>query len=468
MTIQLLLLPPELLLVILNGLDEDLLPHNGLLPSDLANFRSIRDLRSVSAVNRQLRQLCLPLLFNTVKCTNMKRLYELNTECRADPEFARLIRRLDLVGVGVRNLLSGLLPRLPALARLDLKGIDFDPHLLTMANSHPTLTTVALYDPVFLQAFLSSPNLSKILVCKMVVDHHSRLESETLPAAIQLGAKFSHLIMKHEVNFDHDRINSLLLPGLEQLDLELCRHNRPLETWLPNFAQRHTHLMTIKFVSSQGFYWRHLQDIPFAIPFVEQSGTPLRSFSIARVASWTSLKDWEVVQLGLLGLSLGLHGIAALKIAGALAPRLSALDLVMHGTYAVVPIRIDDFAEPFSYLTSLQTLNLTNSYEHLHAGGRTPWISSQRDPLGTSAGVTAHRAMLWYMARVAQQAPSLRLINITDAGHDGKGRFKHPWTLRTSYRVRNNGVRDLEVIGTPQIGMAARYSAKSTPRVAET
>ncbi|KAJ7708766.1 hypothetical protein B0H17DRAFT_1030813 [Mycena rosella] len=476
---QLLGLPVELLLIMLDDLFEihcSPPPKNPYLPaSDSANchrstsFRFICYLRSLSTVSRRLRQLCLPLIFRTTRCTDLTRLQQLSAECTRNPNFARLIRHLDLGEVDARDVLLDLLPRLISLTWLELEASQLDARLLETMNSHASLDTVAVRD-VHLNALaaLQLP-FPKIIVRKTHLNRELKHESEALRAVVTRGAKFEHLILHDRRDFGNGGA-SLLLPGLEQVDVEMCCPIISIETWLPNFAQRHTSLNTIKFFDEYGMFWRENPNIPFAPQFIDalRRETPpldaeLRSFSLARVASWTSLNDWEPTQLGLLLRSQS--GISALSAASVLAPRLSSLDLVLHGTYATTPIHIDDFAEPFRYVTALRTLHLTNAYGHLHVGGRAPWLAPQRaakPALGTSECVTAHHAMMWYMARVAQQAPSLDLIHVTDSGYDGKGRYRHPWTLRASYRVRNNAVRDLEVVGgTPALVMDPRYLPKS-------
>ncbi|KAJ7460742.1 hypothetical protein FB451DRAFT_1563201 [Mycena latifolia] len=421
------------------------------------SLRSIRDLRSVSVVNRRLRQLCLPLIFRITRCTSWERFQQLAAKCTANPGFARLIRRLDLFEVHTRDVLFGLLPCLTSLTWLHVDANQVNARLLTAVNSHLTLATAAVYNLhlIPLRQLLRSTNqpFSKILICKTTIDRCLTLGSEALRAVVERGAKFAHLVLQasDKVNFEHG--GGGLLPGLDQLDLRMYGPSMSVETWLPLFVRRHRNLSIIKFFDPPSFFWSDNRDVPFAFQFIRAiSGASYvdarpKSFSITYIVSWTSLDDWEVVQLELMIPSPS--GMSALRAASILAPRLSSLDLTMHGIYATTPIHIYDFAEPFSHLTALRTLHVTNAYRHLHFGGQSPWLSSQRvrDALGTSVSVIAHNAMRWYMTRVAHQATSLELIHITDAGHDGKGRFSHPWTLRASFRVRNNGIRDLEVVG---------------------
>ncbi|KAJ6581073.1 hypothetical protein B0H19DRAFT_1113518 [Mycena capillaripes] len=478
---HLLALPAEVLLIILGELYE--IHHfprkqsNGISsPSDLeigsTTFRSICGLRPISAVNRRFRPLCLPLRFKITRCTNAERLQELSAKCKADPEFAGLIKQLVIADIDTDtdDILPELLPCLTSLMWLELEANQLGERLLAVANSHPNLATVAVRDSqlkslIRLLSFTDLP-FSKILVSATTVDRRLTVKSEAFHAVVKRGARFSHLALQEAINFDNADVSLPDLLDLEQLELELpSTADDSLQRWLPNIAQRHANLSTIKFY---GWWNRHQGDVPFVIPFRdalrdrEIYSVSFNSVSIARPASsWTSLKDWEVVHLKL-RMSYTSR-IPALGVVSELAPQLSSLDIVLELPCSW-PTHIDEFVKPFSFVTSLRTLHLTNAYAHLQVGGRSPWIHSQRtsmsvtrEMLGSSTAVTALHALHWYMARVAQQATSLDLIHVTDEGHDGKGRSKTPWTLQASFGVRPNEARDLEILGTPRLQMAPRY-----------
>jgi hypothetical protein len=256
-----------------------------------------------------------------------------------------LVRRLDLGNVGGINVLPDLLPHLTRLAWLTIEANVIDARLLATVNSQPSLITVAVRDfhQSRLMGLLSStdPPLTKVLVCRTTVNRSS-LRSAALHSVVERGAKFSELHFHGNVwtNVPFSGI-SLQLPGLEQLNLDLS-HNLSIKTWLPNFARRHPHLNTITFIDSRGNFWRDYPEIPYALQFVDalrgqsHPGAQLQSCSIARVESWTSLNEWEVVQLRL---RLDQTGIRGLQAAGVLAPRVSSLDLLLLGTYATHIVR---------------------------------------------------------------------------------------------------------------------------------
>jgi hypothetical protein len=75
---------------------------------DIAAYLSVywspsasRDIRSLSRVNHQLRQLCLPLLFSYLKCRTPERLLRLEQKLASDRGFAKLIRFILHVNIFV-------------------------------------------------------------------------------------------------------------------------------------------------------------------------------------------------------------------------------------------------------------------------------------------------------------------------------------------------------------------------------
>lgn len=419
-------------------------------------------------------------------------------------------RQLDLVGVDTLDNLPELLPHLTSLVRLDLKAEKVDARLLAAVNSHSSLATVVVRDSELrgLVALVLSINLpfpqilasmdlsfSKIVVSTTTVDLPG-LKSAGFRAVIQRGASFSCLGLHDEVNLDDAGTGSSLpvLPHLEQLHLNLSRNTYSIQNWLPSFARRHPHLRTIILADWYGRYWSRRSEAPFASDFVHAlsregiTRVTLSSFSISRPASWTSLTDWDVVQLQInFGFARLLSATAFSAVVAAtmmLAPQVSSLDLVLPDT--IQPIHIvnlstglfddirthflslqNDFANALGSLQSLRTLHLTNAYGYLHVNGQAPWAPSKReqraarDARGTSTCITAFDAVRWYAGRVAQEAPALELVHITDAGRDGMGRFSSPWSLQASYRVRSVEARDLEMIGPPKLVIDPKHLPSS-------
>ncbi|KAF7336742.1 hypothetical protein MVEN_02109300 [Mycena venus] len=428
--VHLLALPPELLLRILGQLYKlhDFRKDPYQNPS--GHFECtifLGGLRSISTVNRQLRLLSLPLLFKRVRCTNLEKLQQLGAECTVNPQFAPLIRHLDVVEADSSDFLHELIPCLTSLAWLSLQATQLDAPLLVKVNSHPILSTVSVRGP--LNAFstlLSSTDLSfsKILISITIVSRHwLTMNPDTFLVLVQRGASFSHLISQDEAIFNKAGSDSVFLPDLEHLDLN-------------NYD-----------------YWTS-NDIPFAADFgasvnnVERIwGVKLQSFSIARpTESWSSLKGWEVVQMTL-ELDYAKNS-AALKV-------------------AIFPVTLMNSPRP-SALRPLCALHLSGGYGHLDVNGRSPWIHSQRtnmrttrDMLGNSKCVTALHALQWYMTRVAQQATGLELIHVTDTGTEGTGRSGTPWSLQASFEVLANEERGLEMLGSPRLQMDRWYLSRN-------
>ncbi|KAK7031518.1 hypothetical protein R3P38DRAFT_818381 [Favolaschia claudopus] len=458
--------------------------------------RYIGDLRSISSVNRQLRLLCLPLLFRLTRCTSLGRLDDLRNECEVNSKFASFIRQLDVTRIDVpsssiSSVLSQLISHLTSLTRLDILSRALDTRLLAAANSHSTLSTVAVrewssHGLSELDKLLASTDqsFSKILACRIPLVH--RYAPSTVRSVAERGARFSFVSL-HKLKWF---INSAMevplpvLPGLERLDLSLEDSVRP---WLLSFAQRHPNLQTISWTHWDFAYSSEAPDdtmLPFASKYISTNRQHpfnyqilLNSFSIARPASpWTSLNDWDVVQLELKPRSANLihtPGVSLLETAVELAPQLHSLDLSLPDTrqlYAPEPMHIDDLIKFLKPAQFLRTLHLTNAYANLHYNGETPWVMPRPvkrggrpvapDPRGTSMCVVALDALRWYTMCIVKEMRSLELVHVTDVGKEGRGRFATKWTLEASFRIRFNEARDVEVIGTPKLEMGAKYLPK--------
>ncbi|KAJ7350481.1 hypothetical protein DFH08DRAFT_111584 [Mycena albidolilacea] len=487
MTSPFLALPAELLLIILGELCDIHYFHSRADPPYLHirsnTCRSINGLRAISMVNQRLRNVSLCILFEISRCPSSEKFEQLSAKCTTDSQFARFIVQLDVVDVDTRQLLPELLPFLTSLVRLDLNADALDAHLLTIANAHPTLLTVAI--PVallsHLETLMNIPDLpfSKILVSKtidsntIVNGHKHSPNFGIFPTMVQRGASFSRLTLRDKFITDATGARSLTLPGLKHLDLIFFSKSRTtlfVQSWLLPFARRHTHLTMIKFThSGTGRGWERLHytsGVPFAPEFLAAvsadgiSGVHLCLFSIARPgASWSSLKDWDVMHLDL-EVTNPASGISALKLASVFAPHLSSLHVVLPvKRWNTLPCHIDEFVEPFASVPFLRILSLSNGYANLQADEPSPWMTtlgSTENTYGTAAWVTALHAMQWYMTRVAQSATGLERIHVTEQGGGRVRRSGDPTILKASFMVvtSRNGARELEILGSPKGGQS--------------
>ncbi|KAJ7241936.1 hypothetical protein B0H12DRAFT_855694 [Mycena haematopus] len=94
-------LPAELLLIIVHFLCEENsipVPYAEEYDEEKLAFPS-RHLRSLSVVCRRLRDLCISPLFSQLRVTHTDQLRLLEAKCVAEPEFARLIRSVEVAVV---------------------------------------------------------------------------------------------------------------------------------------------------------------------------------------------------------------------------------------------------------------------------------------------------------------------------------------------------------------------------------
>ncbi|KAJ7027856.1 hypothetical protein C8F04DRAFT_1394608 [Mycena alexandri] len=437
-------------------------------------FESISNLLPLSVVNRRLRLLCLPIIFRTFRCKSLNRLKQLFAECTTNSGFAGLIGQLCVIDLAIYatandTVLIDLLPGLPALVWLDIRAFPEATPFLNAVNSHPTLNTVAVRDDLSSSVvrILSSVNLPLSKILFSTTDHFLTFE-KALPKVANLGARFSRVYITDESIDTHGAVADLHLLDLKQLEVEVCYRTCSNHLWLPNFAQRHAHLGTIIVENRVAqLADAHCLIVPFVPQFAEMvrngpagAWVKLNSFSISRPASWSSLKDWPVVGLNLT--IIDTVGIRDLATIFTLAPQLTSLDIDIPVSLETVPISIHivSFARPFSSLRFLRTLHLKNAYAHLHSNWATLYGSTSRSR-DFSVCFSALRAMRGHAERIAEQAPALELILITDAGYDESPTSNEPWKLQSSYRVlHSNTCRDLHMIGLPKLEMAARNRLK--------
>ncbi|KAJ7355379.1 hypothetical protein DFH08DRAFT_1076482 [Mycena albidolilacea] len=483
-------LPIELQLIILHYLCET----HQIPPTEWGEGQKLAfyfHLRSLSLVCKHLRRLCLSPLFSRLKITHTRQLRLLETKCAAEPEFARLIRQLDLthvhspeehasrrrelVKISGRvdiyrygpHIFPAFIPGLKSLEWLGLEATQLDADLLSTLNSHTTLVTVAICDrelDVLRTSFSStSMSLSKIRVHSALLDILPGLRSPALHSLTSRGIRLAHLILRNETNI---RLGPghLLIPGLETLDVGVYKQPTSLMSWLPLFVERHANLQTIKF-SGYASIWTHNPDILFPLQFIDAverealTGTvDLVAFSLSRTRSAVSLDDWQVAHLQM-EITKG-AGVSAMRIASSMAPRISSL-VVRMSRWGKQPFHTEDLISSLCLLQDLRTLELHCVHRHLLFEGEAPWALPPSSPglLPTSRCNVAHAALRWLTARVAQRALALDFIRITDEGYDFINHQNYPWRFEAIYRVEQN--REIGLYGTPVFRVGYRFRKPS-------
>ncbi|KAJ7780314.1 hypothetical protein DFH07DRAFT_1055924, partial [Mycena maculata] len=249
-----------------------------------------------------------------------------------------MIKKFDLMDVDSSDILLPLLSHLNSLRWLGLKAALVDCKIYTAVNSHPTLTTVAVRDKDMRRLhnlFSSTPlPMSKILITSAESYCDFPLRSPKLYSLMSRSPRVAHLSLRGLFNIRNGP-GTLFFPGLEELDIGVfCGQTTPM-SWLPTFVDRHPSLGTIKFIGDvHGPSWTRNPDVLFPLQFIDtlereslSHKAGLKSFSISRTASATSLDEWQIADLDITILKPG--GISALRIAALLAPKISSLAIRM-------------------------------------------------------------------------------------------------------------------------------------------
>ncbi|KAF7373523.1 hypothetical protein MSAN_00562700 [Mycena sanguinolenta] len=480
-------LPTELLLVIVHFLcAENPVP---LTEHEEKKFPlSPRHLCSLSLVCRRLREICIATLFSHLTVTHTDQLRRLAAKCAVEPEFAGLVRRLDLGDIyspeedeSIRNagtlspeqiyrygpdILPDFLPRLKALEWLALGAEQIDANMVAIINSHPTLGTVAIRDQDIdaLRALLPSTSLSlsKFRVHSVTSSWDLGFQCPELHSLMGRSLRVTNLIVQSEKNV---RLGpgDLLVPGLETLHIGVYREPTFPMSWLPVFVGRHPNLQLVKF-SGQDPFWTRNPDILFPLQFfdaLERASLTcpvnLLSFAISRTSSASSLNDWQIVHLEMETTTEA--GISALKIASSMAPGVSSLIIRMPRWAASLSININDLIASLCLFQSLRRLELRYIFGHLLFEAEASWAPppDPTTPL-TSQCALAHAAYRWIAACAAQHIFSLDLVRITDEGRDYLNRLRYPWGLQLTYKAHQN--RSIEVCGNPRI-----FAARQFPKI---
>ncbi|KAJ7156905.1 hypothetical protein C8R43DRAFT_997666 [Mycena crocata] len=458
-------LPAELLLLLIDSLC--FTSRIEAQKSSVISY-STRHIHPLSLVCFRLRQLCIPRLFCSLRCTSTQQLVLFKAKCIQDAHFARLIRKLDLANVESLDILASLLSLLKSLEWLDLDAEQVDPNLLAIVNTYPNLTTVAVRDalPENLRdwSLSTSSSLSKILLPSVLSDNCFPLECPALHALMSRRTRLAHLILCDKRSIRRGA-GTLFLPGLEKLSIHLYLEPTCPMPWLPAFVERHPSLSTITYIGDlRGSIWRSNANLQFPLQFLDaleredlRLATFLNAFTISRTSSASPLNEWEITAVEVTIEEAA--GFAALRLASALAPRTSSLVIQMprHGSRHC--IRVDDLLLALGRFPSLQALSFRDTYRHFLFKGHLPPSDAVQNKTSdkTSDCMVANAALRWLISRVAQCSLRLELVDITDEGHDREGHSLYPWRLKAAYRVQSN--RDLEPHGTPELVVHYRYKA---------
>ncbi|KAJ7284639.1 hypothetical protein C8J57DRAFT_1497537 [Mycena rebaudengoi] len=422
---------------------------------DIAAYLSVywspsasRDIRSLSRVNHQLRQLCLPLLFSYLKCRTPERLLRLEQKLASDRGFAKLIRTLNIKDVTsdpTRQLLT-IVPRLESLSYLFVHPAILDVLLLAAINRHPNLATVAVRDPHLKLLSTSFPNATPSLFSKLSLNcanmagellftiHHSPTAKLITTSGLRIQTLILH---RQSVQAGGDALGEWRFRGLEELHLGM----REPHDWLSDFIKAHPDLRTIRFHTRTAFkpwcphafvlcgaqIWDalHAEGLQHAVSLggIAISRTPL------------SQEDWKVTELYL---NLELFVLDVLRLASRFYSSVSVLTLKLA---LQTTLHIDEFIDALSQFPLLRRLELVEAHTHLTFGDQRPWEDAH-EPKGVarqSGCVASSAAMHWFLTRIARRLSSVEILKHYDEGSDWNGLIARGgswlWTMEALYHV---------------------------------
>ncbi|KAK7030552.1 hypothetical protein R3P38DRAFT_853240 [Favolaschia claudopus] len=397
----------------------------------------------------------------------------LQEKCIKDPQFSRLIKELDLRYVDCPeeyrgryhygpNILPALLPTLLSLERLHLPSEQLNSKLLATFNSHPTLLVVETSDP-YLNALRemaseTTESMSKIQVVSATLDLVFGFDDPAFHSLMSRSPRVVHLELRDEINITSGP-GTVVIPGLETLGIQVCRAPSAPMTWEPAFIERHSSVKLVRFFGHDSLWnydWASFWplsrlDVPEGR--ILNRALKLVAFSISPTKTTPSFDDWPVTEVELELTETA--GVCALPHVNALAPSISSIILRMTLRAAKLLVHFDDFVSSLSVFTSLQKLELHHLDRRLVKEEIPKAFLVQRsyDMSGCVEALVALRSL---SACIANRAPSLAVIHVTDDGFDSEpGYGPYSWRLNVTYKVTAN--REIEFDRKTRFDMVGVY-----------
>ncbi|KIK64961.1 hypothetical protein GYMLUDRAFT_82961 [Collybiopsis luxurians FD-317 M1] len=340
-------------------------------------------LRSLSLVNRLLRQICLPLLFAYLDPEDIVGFAEYcsaNTVCL---QFARMLTLRRSYPPGWDKTVRSLLPSFKRVACVNLGtgACDMSDDFFEFISALPTVSTILVEEMVTRSSGLSfsdygtdfpdesldwQTRISKVDLSKVVLFRlHlrlSHLQQEFPPDGIKIIA----LNISDPEGLD-EGFGSRIFNGLCELALQL--QAQPVSfTWLPTFSSAHPHLHKIHLSNPKQA--SHVP--PFVSPFFDeiarldlQQHLVITSLYLSRTkAESQSIQQWNVTRVSLVAPDSRLIEILLLLSSSFSSIEDLSVDLRWHkGIY-----NLEDTIAALSYFPFVQKLRLEHIFNCLEFG----------------------------------------------------------------------------------------------------
>ncbi|KIK52302.1 hypothetical protein GYMLUDRAFT_77894 [Collybiopsis luxurians FD-317 M1] len=414
---------------------------------EIGSKRPSSELRSLSLVNRRIRQICLPLLFAYLRISrhsSAKKFYE--EHCLVPSPCPKLTRMLSLYGWCFRNrsdadMICRLLPFLEGVTsvRVELPEDEhLDAAILQSFQQHPTLTIVV---NARAPSFYSLDRWVSLSVLNVVVEQFY-FSYNTLSFRADVSRTYGAFELKRVTFYNHEfpLENSLPLPqfnGLSELTLFIDSRGPTAFSWLASFMSAHPQLRKL-WIRNDSSGMHNLFDTPsFLRPLVEhfafreQRRFGISSLGLSKIATGSS-QEWHVTGLTLVA---KLHWILnnsllleTLSLVSSSFPAVELLALNLANYQEIVPI--DQFAAVLARFSFLRVLHLYDIFKQFSfdRGGN---LEVQRevnmnDQHEVGAAVTKNN-VLRCTSCIAKEVPSLEAFYVSEQFYGVDNQLHKGW-----------------------------------------
>ncbi|KAJ3772214.1 hypothetical protein FB446DRAFT_737242, partial [Lentinula raphanica] len=430
-------------------------------PTDDWPFNGYSSVSSLSMVNWQLRQICLPFLFETISINSRSRIEKFEANLALSSKLTKTLIIEECYDTTLSETPIRYLQDLKQLLYVELEGCSPAPAVLLRAIlAHPTVRTVrvrALPDFESMQ----TDDLSKIILYYPSPD---LAFSPGFDKFLNRGMKLTHLSLDVDGTPREYQLISKLLPGIQSITVFLYDDPMiilPLQLFNTLSSTQST-LTELQLDFDCGLGGSLAPDLTYHImPFISSCIKEshwqdlLQLVTIDRVLlvrrKGQSSHEWYVEGLNA---QTTISLIEALTLVASSCPELKVLNFSLKvWNFSLNPDvdfratdHIDDVVTVLKQFPSLKELCLCNVLERLDFGPTT-YLPPLRDVDRTDALdillAHAETAILQYASQVARAVRTLVTLTVWEFGYEGPWLENwNRWNLKGSLHVANSN-RDI-------------------------
>ncbi|KAJ3825861.1 hypothetical protein F5880DRAFT_1549246 [Lentinula raphanica] len=379
------------------------------------------ELFALSAVNRQIRRVCLPFLFANIHIKHDEDAKNLEKHLALCAKFTKTLAlgkaSGDFTEVG-QQIISRLLPQLERLLDVRLGDCLNRSDLLRTMLACPTITSVevdGLPDVVMCKHDLSKVILHGLLATILI--------SPTLEEYFERGMRVMCISLgPKSVN---DQLCTQTFPGLQSI--EIFMDNEPVSfSWLSRFSSTHPALNELLLLEIEQDLFTHDNAPPFLSSLVEEFQQQnlwdtymFTTIGLRRAKPiGGSSEEWDVVQLWFTTVRPETL-IERLSFLASAFPKLEILTITLEEDWLdEVEYNIVELSSVFACFSSLRVVRLDYFYSRLSVRPENEHLVPIQ-PLGDDAQLAfieraKLRELLAFICCLAKRVKTLDLIHILD------------------------------------------------------